>query len=360
MQNTIGQLDKSRNNNFDLIRFVAASLVVFSHSFLIYKASKEEVFRKAVGFMSLGSLSVYVFFLISGYLITKSLIRQDSLGRFIWARALRIFPALGIAVIFCVFVIGPLCTNLPLTDYFSQSSTYDFLWRNVTLLNPLPFLPGVFEQNPYPRFVNSPLWTLRAELLMYLVVFFGGVLLLVFKKDYTRLRKSAFLIIGVIAYLIGMQLNEYYLFYYAPPWILFFVVGAVCYFLRDKIKISIKYALLMWVIIAACIFFKIPGYKYTLLMGIPYTVFVLAYHPRLLIKNFSKYGDFSYGIYIYAFPIQQALVIKVPGLNIYTNFAISYILVFILAVLSWHFIEKRALQLKNMNWNMRSSVLAKN
>lgn len=356
MKNTIGQLDNTRNNNFDLIRFVAASLVICSHSYLVLGAFEEEPFKKWVGFYNLGAISVCVFFVISGYLITKSLLRQDSLSGFIWARALRIFPALCIAVLFCVLIIGPLCTSVTLAEYFSQANTYTFLWGNATLLKPTPFLTGVFEKNPYPQYVNSPLWTLRAELFMYLVVFFGGVVALAFKGNYAKIGKSAALIVGVSLYLLGMQLTKNYLLHQALQWIMFFVMGAGIYALRNKIKVDLPYAILAWVTMVLFIVFKIPGFKFVFILTIAYSIFVFAYHPTLLIRGFNKYGDFSYGLYIYAFPIQQALTLKVPGLSPLSHFAISYALTFVLAVFSWHYVEKRALQLKNIDWTVKTPM----
>ena len=342
----LGDLDRNGNNNFDLIRFLAASLVIFSHSYLVTDSFSEEPLNHLVGFLNFGSLSVSVFFIVSGYLITKSVFRQQSLGRFVWARMLRIFPALTVCSIACALIAGPLLTSLSLSGYFQSLDVYKFGLGNATLLDMQSYLPGVFQWNLYPRTVNAPLWTLKAEILMYIVVFLVGVGNLYFSK-HRNIRSELPLIIGVILYLVAMQLTLDYVIKSALQWIVFFVFGSMVYAFRDRIVLKRTYLSILWLLVIAFVLLKWPGYKVTVAVAITYSVFVFSYHPDLQIGQFSKYGDFSYGLYIYAFPIQQALIYFHSSMSPLIHFMVSYAVVLPIAILSWHFIEKPALGLKS-------------
>ncbi|HEY9194990.1 MAG TPA: acyltransferase, partial [Mucilaginibacter sp.] len=167
---TIRDLDSGRNNNFDLLRFVAALMVIFSHSFLVTNTYFTGPYTSWITYLDFGGRGVKIFFSISGYLITKSLFRQPTLASYVWARCVRILPALFVAALFCAFIIGPICTSLPLSQYFANPEVYRYLYRFVTLHNYMDSLPGTFMKNSYPGSVNSPIWTLPAELLMYFCV----------------------------------------------------------------------------------------------------------------------------------------------------------------------------------------------
>ena len=353
-QKSLGDLDRDRVNNFDFIRFVAASLVIFSHSYLVTGTFSDEPLNHAVSFLNLGldfgSMSVYVFFTISGYLITKSVFRQKSLGRFVLARALRIFPALAFCSMVCALIAGPLVSTLPFFSYFSFLDVYRFGLGNATLLDMQPYLPGVFERNAYPKYVNSPIWTLPGEILMYAVVFSIGAGKLFIQVPHNIGRVFP-LVIVVCVYIFALQLTATYL-QSALPWIAFFVLGMLAFKFRYRIVLKRRYLALLWLAVIPYTLLQLPGFKATVFAALAYSVFVFAYHPRMQIGNFSKHGDFSYGLYIYAFPVQQTLIAFQPEMSALTNFWISYVLVFPLAVLSWHFIENPSLKLKDVRFRV--------
>jgi len=161
----------SRNNNFNLIRFIAAVLVLFSHSFaLVLGVADTEPLVVLVG-MTAGTIAVDVFFIASGFLITSSYVARNNLLTFFWARLLRIYPALIISVLFCVFVLGPLFTKNNLDDYLSDSQTYRYLVKNAILFFGVEYrLPGVFLDLPYAAIVNGSLWTLPYEVRLYVIL----------------------------------------------------------------------------------------------------------------------------------------------------------------------------------------------
>jgi peptidoglycan/LPS O-acetylase OafA/YrhL len=349
---TIKQFDHGRNNNFDLIRFLAASVVILSHSFSITRNyGKEPLYNVSHGLLNLGTLGVFIFFCVSGFLITKSMLRQPSLKTYLLARCLRIFPGLVVAAIFCGLIIGPLCTVLPLNDYFKDGMLYDFMWRHITLLKFGNHLPGTFEHLSAAKEVNTPTWTLPAELLFYGITMFAGVIVLVVKKQYTALKPVMPFIILMAFYYYGVGFNARYM----PSVYLFaymFACGACFYLFRGKAVLSIFILLLSLALFAIALYFKVPHKLYFFGIVLAYALFVFAYHPRLQVRVFHKVGDYSYGLYIYAFPIQQMVQLKFPYLNTLTHFSISFLITLPLACLSWHFIEKPALSLKTAAVNI--------
>ena len=134
-----------RDNNFNLIRILAALAVLLTHSFpLALGDAAQEPLRASLG-MSLGMIAVDVFFITSGFLISASLMRQPSLLSFLWARVLRIFPGLLVMLLFSVFVLGAALSTLPLAEYLASSQTHAYLAQCATLVLGVSYtLPGVF------------------------------------------------------------------------------------------------------------------------------------------------------------------------------------------------------------------------
>jgi peptidoglycan/LPS O-acetylase OafA/YrhL len=145
-----------RANNFDFLRILAALFVIFSRSFPL-SGNAFEPLGFVTGYLTFGALGVVIFFVISGYLITKSWVEHPSWTRFLWNRSLRIYPGLCAVILLSIFVLGPFVTNLTIVQYFAQS---EFLWlylKNITLISISYYLPGVFIDNPYVGAVNGSL-----------------------------------------------------------------------------------------------------------------------------------------------------------------------------------------------------------
>lgn len=343
---TVKQLDAGRNNNFDLIRFIAATLVIFSHSYWLTGNEANEPMGKFCGIVNFGSLGLKVFFAISGYLITKSLYRQPSLNSFVWARLLRIFPALLFAGIFCSLVIGPICTTLPLAQYFANSDIYYFVLHMATLHGNFYVLKSVFASNLISISVDVPLWTLPAELFMYFCVLLWGVVLVLLKKQFKDL---LLLPLIIIVYIIWWGIpNSPEFGKYLSSWGLVFFLGAMCYLFRHKIIVSIPLLLAMCVFFIVLFHFRFPFIDTVLNIVVIYGIMVFSYHPKLQVKGFHKLGDLSYGLYIYAFPIQQLLALKFPALKPVEHFLLSFPPTLAIAALSWYFVEKPMLGLKSI------------
>jgi peptidoglycan/LPS O-acetylase OafA/YrhL len=151
-----------RQNNFDAVRLLAAISVIFSHSFLIAEGTQNrEWLILLTGNQSiLGLAGVFVFFAISGFLVTQSFEETANPLRYLTKRALRIFPGLFIATLVSAFVLGPLVTDLPLGAYLSRAEPYQYVVGNTLLDQTVHELPGVrFVDSPVGLEINGSLWT---------------------------------------------------------------------------------------------------------------------------------------------------------------------------------------------------------
>ncbi len=343
----LADLIEGRNNNLNLIRFIAASSVLLSHCFSVLTGNPLLEPLNARTGISLGMISVDVFFLISGFLVTESLLRRQSLIDFIFARVLRIYPALIAVVLITVFGLGVLFTTGSIHNYFSNKATWIYPFKIITMrFGPFEGLPGVFLENPLKGIVNTSLWTLPLEMKMYIILalmwFFWG---LISNKRVQRMRVSI-IILALCGFILFF--GKYYfqpVFNNYSRFIYLFFTGAAWFIFNERIKLQTPvFIILISAVILSSIDHKIFFAVYYL--AIPYLVFFLAYVPEGIIRNYNKLGDYSYGIYLFAFPVQQITALQFPGISILSMFLFSFPVTLIFAVLSWHIIEKRALLLK--------------
>jgi len=329
-----------RANNFDAVRLLAALSVVFSHSFLIAEGSEaNEWFVRITGNQCvLGLVGVFVFFIISGYLVTESWCRHPLPGGFAVRRALRIYPGLVVNVLVCALLIGPLVRALPLPPCFAAPGLREFLYRTLTL-NPGPLhLPGVlFADNSVGQLINGSLWTLRYEVMMYgMIVLFGMARLL-------HLRTAIILTgIGIAAVYFENSLKPLDDLGEMAWFLGFFGSGMVLSFLRERLVFDWRCALLA--LLALVIFVWLGRFIMLFPLAGAYLViwFARRHDPWL---DYSKhFGDLSYGLYIYGWPAEQ-LVMWLSGgkAEWWQVFVGSLAIALPAAWLSWHGIEKWAL-----------------
>jgi peptidoglycan/LPS O-acetylase OafA/YrhL len=345
----LAQLATSRDNNFNLIRFIAATLVLVSHSYPLAMGKGYHEPLHTLG-LSWGSVAVDVFFVASGFFIAASLSLKSSLKSFVAARILRINPALIVTTLLSVFILGVIFTRLTTSEYLSNAQTYKHLLKNITLISGIEYnLPGVFIDNPYKEAVNGSLWTLPYEIKMYffLVIFYYFFSHINKKiKPQASINTILFLLLTVAA-LFSHIANHFYGFYAGQSLKLFtmFFMGSSFYFLRNKISINSKIGIPALTLLAlSTLHIELFFIAYTLLLA--YIVFYLAYIPKGHIRKFNNTGDYSYGIYIYAFPVQQIVAACFPGISILGMIATSFLGTFVMAYMSWHIIEDKCLRLK--------------
>jgi peptidoglycan/LPS O-acetylase OafA/YrhL len=340
-----------RHNNFDLLRLLAALSVIFSHAFLLAENSQDHdpLMLLTGGQAILGLAGVFVFFTISGYLISQSFEAPPSPFVFLAKRGLRIFPGLFGCLLVCVFAIGPLLTTLPVGEYLATPETYLFLLRNAVLDIEYNRLPGVvFWPGNIGGIVDGPLWSLPCEALLYLMLFGLGVCRLL------TLPVTLLLLAGGIVCLWLDTAGETF---GSTLWLLgFFAAGMCLYRLRD---LGPKLFAWYWAVLALIgLAFSIPARLF--LVAFPlfgsYLVIYLALNRRLPVVRAARFGDLSYGLYIYGWPVEQCVIYFSSGY--FSGGAAPWWVVFLIAApvtaavafLSWHLIEKRC------RWHSRTAA----
>ncbi len=255
----LSKYTNSRDNNFNLIRFFAAILVLYSHSFaLAIGTGDAEPMRNIIG-MTWGIIAVDIFFITSGFLITSSFLSRNNLIVFSWARILRIYPALIVAVFFCVFIVGLCFTTMNIWDYLSNIQTYKFLLKNSVLFGGVEYnLPGVFNDIPWKNAVNGSLWTLPYEVKMYVIlaVILSFIALLEKWLRFVSHKNTLLLLSGgaIIIHFFNhfhpiLSVNFVRLFF-------MFFIGATFYVWRDKVLLSQSHFIIMLLILVSSLINK--------------------------------------------------------------------------------------------------------
>lgn len=340
-----------RNNNFNLIRFLAAFAVLLNHCFPL--TGEREPFGDVTG-MTVGTWAVDVFFLTSGFLVTQSLLNKQKAAEFLFFRFIRIFPALIAAGIITVFAIGGFFTTLPLASYLTHPETSLFLLKGSTLLAGVSmYLPGVFENLPFKGAVNGSLWTIIYEIKMYLLLLliwaFANSRLRVFTSRYSKSRFAAFVCATVIlaAILFIIRIVQAIPESHLNRFILMFFSGALYLIARNHIRLKTSYFFFIFsALILSAMWGKII-FSMVYIVTIGYLVFYLAFVPAGIIRRFNRLGDYSYGIYIYAFPVQQSLVALLPGISVATLMIDASFATLPFAIISWYYIENPLLRRKS-------------
>ncbi len=332
-----------RHNNFDLLRLLAAWFVLFSHSYPLSGQPVADPFARNVGIDTLGGIGVAIFFVLSGYLVPISRERSRTSLEFVRKRALRIFPALAVVTILCVLLLGTSLTTLATEEYLRHPQTRAYFW-NIVAWNIHYGLPGVFAGNPAPNAVNGSLWSLPYEIRCYLILAILWFLPLPRKviASVVVLTLAAMLSLRPLTPPAGVFDKYMGADYYTVKLSLYFCIGAWFAVWRS----SVRPPLLLGVCVAAGAILMSPSQIQTTLFVAGFSVLVLAIglHPGLLPKLPERMGDWSYGLYLYGFPVQQVLALAGLGAAGVAGFTLaSTVLATICAALSWFLIEKPAL-----------------
>lgn len=323
-------------NNFDAIRIVAAAMVLVSHHFALTGQIEPSFF----GVHSAGGMAVAIFFIISGYLVTISWWRDPNLWRFALRRFLRIWPALTAVVVFTAYGLGAWVTQLPTWDYLTHGATANYLqtlWMRIHYV-----LPGVFDHNPYPHGVNGSLWTIPYEVRCYIVLGLAGLLGLLKYRPVLLLCIAVYMawffsrsnadLTGTVHY--GRELSA------------FFLAGACLSALESCWRR--RPMLWMSVIGVACALSWFADWRHTaVLIGLPFVVLYIGTKTTPFIHRAGRWGDPSYGIYLFAFPVQQTVLLYTwPGAGFAGTLCLAALITLVLAYASWHLLEKQALKFK--------------
>lgn len=331
----------SRENNLNIIRFIAAIMVIYGHMYPIMGQWSYTVMNQAVS-----TIAVEIFFVISGYLITISFLNEKSMFCYAVKRVFRIIPGLLALCVVTAFVIGPLVSNYSISVYFSEHFREMVDYMKNVLLFPMYGLPGLFLDNVYPVTVNGSLWTLPVEFALYFIV----PLLIVItgrKKGY----KYGLIVVFVVVLIFNTVKLEKYPDARLVIWgtdvmsamnlVPYFLIGAIFTFEKVKKCLNIQVGIILF-FVAIMMNMSYPKTQVIMVFVLPYFIFSFAFASKPVFAKFGTKVDLSYGIYLYGFLIQQILskYLLKYDLSVNIMFVISTLLSICCAFASWYLVEK--------------------
>jgi peptidoglycan/LPS O-acetylase OafA/YrhL len=331
---TIAEAWAGPRNNFNLMRLVAAWLVIYGHAHAITGIPGNDGIADLTRLRAAGAVAVDMFFVISGFLIAASLERNTARG-YLVSRGLRILPALVACVALTTFVLGPLLTTA--ADYWRQPLTWNYFLVNASLLLSRFQLPGVFTGHPLDV-VNGSLWTLPNEARLYLLLMLAWLLGLLAPRRYT--------LSWALAMLAGYALARHY--WPLPDHIqkygectAFFITGTLLWVNRARLPLS---GWLVAGLLGAFVLLRGTSWSHLPYFGLlAYGTLWLGLRVRL---PMIRRADLSYGLYLYGWPAQQLAWMLPAGKGIAGNIAVATGIALACAALSWFLVERPALRLK--------------
>lgn len=325
---------------FDFWRFFLSICVIFLHSFHVAYGTSVGGARIAAFDAGFGAI-LPIFFGLSGFLVAGSAIRVAKLTTFLGFRALRLMPALAVEVTLSALILGPILTTVPLSRYFTAHDFWAY-WGNI--VGRVRFtLPGLFATNPVANTVNENLWTLHAELICYMILGVAIALKLLPARRWVLLL-WAVASLTMIVLEVGTGLFARGSLYPTSLFIYAFCTGVVAFLWRDRIPVSLPLMAAAIPVYLLCYTLRLPSVL--AMLPLIYIMIWVGMQPRLQSPLFKK-GDYSYGLYLYGFVIQQTLALCLPNLRSWWFiFPATLVLTLLFAIASWHLIEKPALKLK--------------
>ncbi|HWU04490.1 MAG TPA: acyltransferase [Novosphingobium sp.] len=346
------RLAGGRPSGFDYIRIVLALTVVVWHSVVTsYGLGFQDQLLLGPARIVFASM-VPMFFAVSGFLVSASLSRTHSIFAFLSLRAIRLIPPLLVASAVTALAVGPLFTITPLGNYFADGHVAAYFLNAFGIIR--DHLPGVFLNNPLPNIISGQLWTIPYEMGCYLAIALLSLVGLLRNR-----RLFLLVVISLQLAFLGRALLGGPIVETTVPsrtLILCFLAGAALYRYRDKVPHSPAMAVAAGTLHVALLL--IPRGSYLLALPASYLVIYAGLlTPRRTWVVTS--GDYSYGIFLYGFAIQQAMMALFPWARAwYWNLALSVPPICIAAYASWHVVEKHALQLRHVVRRMEERWLA--
>lgn len=326
---------EKENNNLDIIRLIAAMMVIYGHSYaLLPQYGQRDVVAKIIGFDYSGSLAVKIFFFLSGLVVSNSLLKNKNISSFIFSRVFRILPGLMFVITASTFLIGPWLSVDSIQSYFSNSHTYNYFFKNI-ILQPQWILPGVFNENAHNAF-NGSLWTLPYEVVAYA---FTLIVFIIIGFNNKKLASLICLLV-IVEPLLGNKIiftwiksGNTEISMLAPC----FAFGILLSIWKEQITVNKTLIASLWVL-------------YYILYQSDYSMFVFyaSFFMTLLYVSTTPFflkirfpADISYGVYLWGWPVQQIFAQFIPNSGILLNQLLSVAVSLILGAVSWFWVEKR-------------------
>jgi len=334
--------DRLRVNNFDLLRLAFAAMVMVFHTGVLSEVPSLTWMGRAVS----PTFAVQAFFFVSGFLVTMSYEKSSSLRSYAEKRFRRIAPAYAVVVLGATLFFSPL-SELPLREYFTHTGVTRYVFFNLLLSNyAAPSLPGVFLHNP-DHAIDGSLWTIKVEVAFYAIV----PIVVLLTRRYGRMRTLVMVFVLSLVWRLGLMAigrytgNAFYgkLAIQAPGQLAYFVTGALAYY-RTSAGLG---GPTWWMAILGVLgYWLTTGLVHELTA--PFLVAAFVYWAAISLPKIpvdvNRYGDISYGMYLYHWPLIQVLI--AVGLFAYSPW-MAALAVFVgntaFSYLSWHLVEKRFL-----------------
>ena len=348
------QVDNNKNNNFVFLRLLLATLVILAHSAEILDQNRSrEILTNIFGTITFGELAIDGFFLISGYLILKSYLSSSTIKSYFLKRILRIYPGFIVASLFCIFVLLPLSGEIKLIIDMPLKEWFSTIFRMITLDAPQ-------VANTQYAALNGAMWSIWLEFVCYLCI--PIVYITKFNKPKTyAILAVMLLLIFLFTQVSGKNIWLPYVrldLHHTSRLMFAFLIGGLFYLRRDKViwnkKLTIICALLLLISL---------NFSYSAEVGLMTFGAYLLFNFALNYKNkfLSSIGakvDISYGVYLYAWPVQIYVIKYFPQVNLYVLMLVTLIAASILGYLSWTFVEKPFIQLKGkLDFNVRNTAI---
>ncbi|MFE7416411.1 acyltransferase family protein [Rhodococcus sp. NPDC057529] len=324
-----------RHNGLSTIRLLLASTVVLWHSFpLTGHDISPEGLREVVG-----SFRVDAFFAISGFLVLRTWNRNPTVRTYLRARAYRLLPAFWVNLIVTAFVIAPIATQVAGGDVIAlfrgEHSAWRYVVQNSTTWVFFYDIDGTPNNVPFPGAWNGSIWMLKWEVAAYVGLLIIGITGVVRKRLLILSLAAAFWVLVLLNSVTELSPSNN--FHEASRFGLMFSVGAALWAYSDKIKVDWRLSVISCLGILIGVW--LPDYRLSAAPSLAYLVFWLAVHMKN--AKFIRRNDYSYGIFLYSFPVQQLILcLGFPYRSPVLFFIFALTLTLPFAVASWHLVEK--------------------
>lgn len=330
---TLADILPSDLNNFTLVRLGAASAVIASHAY--FQTGNVEPLAQVTKF-DLGDHAVNVFFVLSGLTVAASLARRRDLWAYGRARLLRIFPGFLMCVMVVTFLLGPLTTSLHPRDYFASPDTALYLLNTGVFLKAGASLPGVFSALPEAGIVNAPVWTIKYELLAYVLL---AALFAATSFRRPSLRASVVAILALLAAFEyagfdGGSLSAHN----GLEFVFCFMLGVALYAFRNEVVLDWRIGIAAALALAATIGTHFECLAFSAMAAL--VVLAAGAIPLGRARALANANDISFGTYLYGWPIAQSLLLISPGLAPGQLLALTLPIAWFAGLISWFLIER--------------------